>query len=109
MLEGVICNTCGREVKLVCADCRAERSYQGLLLHQRRFLQTWESGALDLRVRYQDNVRHLELFDARWHAFCGATMFQPTPRERVRALPADTCASCVQVFERLVAASREEL
>jgi hypothetical protein len=31
-----------------------------MLLHQRRFLQTWLAGAIRLRVKRKDGVLHLE-------------------------------------------------
>lgn len=108
MLVAMICTECGREVKRVCRDCQRQRSYRGLLLHQRRFLQTWLAGTIDLRVRPQADRLHLELFDDRWHAYCGAPMFEVTPRQLVRELPAGLCEGCVKVFHELVAKAAVE-
>lgn len=104
----VICKRCGREVKTVCRACQAALAREGLLRHQRRFLQTWLAGEMDLRVRQKDDVLHLELFDDRWHAYCGAEMFKVTERRRVREIPADLCPGCRTILDELVAKAREE-
>jgi hypothetical protein len=104
----MICTECGREVKRVCRDCQRDRAYRGLLLHQRRFLQTWLAGAIELRVRTYDGALHMELFDDRWHAYCGAAMMQYTERRRVRELPADLCPGCLKVFNELTAKAAVE-
>lgn len=104
MLIGeMICTECGREVKRVCRDCQAARTRQGMLQHQRRFLQTWLVGAIDLRVRIYGGVAHLELFDDRWHSYCGTAMFDITERLRTRELPADLCPECRKIFDELLA------
>jgi len=98
-----ICPECGCEVKLVCRDCQRKRARRGLLQHQRRFLQTWLAGETELRIRPFAGVTHLELFDDRWHAYCGADMFTGAElRQRVRELPGDLCSECRSVFDELV-------
>ena len=104
----MLCTRCGREVKGVCRDCQAARARQGMLLHQRRFLQTWLAGAIDLRSRSYEGVVHLELFDDRWHGYCGAPMFTVTERRRSRELPPDLCPECFKIFNELVATARLE-
>ena len=108
-LVGMICTRCGREVKRVCRDCQAAQARTGMLLHQRRFLQTWLVGEIELRVREQLGALHLELFDDRWHAYCGAAMFTVTDRRRVREVPADLCAECLKIFNELVGKARSEV
>ena len=103
MLVRMICPECGQAIKLVCRDCQRKRAHRGLLLHQRRFLITWLAGAIELRVRPQGDRLHLELFDDRWHAYCGADMFTVTPRQLVREVPAGLCEDCLKVFDQLVA------
>jgi hypothetical protein len=98
----VICAECGKTVKRVCRECQAVRARNGLLQHQRRFLQTWVLNQIDLRVRDFDGVTHLELFDDPWHAYCGAALLVVTGRRRVRSLPPDLCAGCVTVFHELL-------
>jgi hypothetical protein len=105
----MICGECGRKVKgMVCRVCQAARTRRGMLQHQRRFLQTWLEGAIDLRVKRAAGALHLELFDDRWHAYCGAEMFAVTKRDFVRELPADLCPGCLKIFDELVAAARVE-
>lgn len=113
----MICATCGREVKRVCRDCQADRARSGILEHQRRFLETWLQGTMDLRLRLFGGVWHLELFDARWHAYCGARLFQsgsadysypPGERRRTKELPPDLCSGCTQIFNELVTKARTE-
>jgi hypothetical protein len=95
-------------MKLVCRSCQRERARAGMLLHQRRFLQTWIAGNIELRLRYQDGTLHIELFDDRWHAYCGADMYVVTPRERRLDLPPEVCPACRATLEKLAAqASRE--
>jgi hypothetical protein len=89
--------------KFVCEICRAERTRLGMLLHQRRFLQTWRAGSIDLRISRRDLVTHLELFDDRWHAYCGLGLFQAAGRQFVRELPRDLCPECRAVFEEQLA------
>jgi len=109
MLVGMICRECGRECKLVCRSCQAARARRGLLLHQRRFLQTWLAGELPLKVkRTIDGVLHLELFDDRWHSYCDAPMYEVTDRQLVREVPAELCAGCRKVFDELVAKAAVE-
>jgi hypothetical protein len=105
----MVCPECGREVKRVCRDCQAARTRRGMLLHQRRFLQTWLAGTLDLRVRQQDGTLHLELFDDRWHGYCGAPMFTVTDRRRVREIPPDLCAECTKIFNDLAQKAGSEV
>jgi hypothetical protein len=102
----MLCTKCGREIKRVCRDCQAKQAHRGMLLHQRRFLQTWMVGGLPLRVRAKGDVVHLELFDDRWHGYCGESMFALTERRLVRQLPPDMCPECVKVFHELVAAAK---
>ena len=103
------CAECGRKLKgLICRDCQRARARRGMLQHQRRFLQTWLEGTLDLRVKRADGVLHLELFDNRWQAYCGADMFFVTQREFVRELPIDICPACLAVFDELGAAAKAE-
>jgi hypothetical protein len=104
----MICTRCGRGVKRVCRDCQAAQARTGLLMHQRRFLQTWLAGEIDLRVRDQLGRLHLELFDDRWHSYCGVAMFDVTERRRVRDLPPELCADCVNIFNELVAKAGSE-
>lgn len=78
-----------------------------MLLHQRRFLQTWLAGGIDLRVRPFDGVLHLELFDDRWHGYCGTEMFAVTERRRLKELPADICPKCRTIFDELVVQAKE--
>ena len=105
MLDAMVCPECGREVRQACRECQAARQRRGILLHQRRFLQTWLVGQMDLRVREQLGVLHIELFDDRWHGYCGEEMFLPTPRRKVRDLPPEICAKCKQVFDDLAVAA----
>jgi hypothetical protein len=107
----VICNRCGREVKRVCRDCQARQARAGMLLHQRRFLRTWLLGdpPIYLRVRPQFDVLHLELFDDRWHGYCGVPMFEITERRLMRNLPTDLCGDCLNVFNELVAKAKVEV
>jgi hypothetical protein len=103
------CSECGRDVKLVCRFCQAARARRGLLLHQRRFLQTWLAGSIHLRVkRATDGVLHLELFDDRWHSYCDVAMFDVTERQLVKEVPPDLCAACKTVFDELVAKASAE-
>jgi len=107
MLGAMICPECGKEVKgFVCRECQAKRTRQGMLRHQRRFLQTWIEGSIDLRVKRSRGVLHLELWDDRWHAYCGAEMFDTPERRFVREIPMDLCPACLKVFDELVAAAR---
>lgn len=108
MLVAMICPECGQPMKRVCRACQAQRAYRGLLLHQRRYLRTWLAGAIDLRVRDFNGALHLELFDDRWHAYCGLAMMQYTERRRVQAVPADLCPDCSKVFNELVAKAAVE-
>jgi hypothetical protein len=72
-----------------------------MLLHQRRFVETWLQGTIDLRIKRFNGTLHLELFDDRWHAYCGAAMFSVVNREFHRDLPVDLCPECYQVFQRI--------
>jgi hypothetical protein len=103
MLNGMICAECGKECKRVCRACQAARARRGMLMHQRRFLQTWLAGEIDVYVRAFDGVEHLELFDDRWHSYCGVAMFVTTERRRARDLPADLCPECLKIFNELAA------
>jgi hypothetical protein len=103
ILVCVICADCGRTVKRVCRDCQAVRARNGMLMHQRRFLQTWAASAIDMRVRDFDGTTHLELFDDPWHAYCGAALPVATGRRRVRTLPADLCTDCRAMLDQLLA------
>ena len=105
----MICTECGREVKRVCADCRAKRARAGMLLHQRRFLQTWLAGGIDLRVRRKGDTLHAELYDDRWHAFCGIDMYENPALVFMRQMPADICPDCRAVFDQLVDQARQEV
>jgi hypothetical protein len=96
------CVSCGKEVKRVCRDCQAKRARDGMLLHQRRFLQTWLAGGIELRVREYNGSPHIELFDDRWHSYCGIPMMTLTNRRRVRELPDEVCTECREVFQGLV-------
>jgi len=103
----MICTECGVDVKgFVCRACQARRARAGLLKHQRRFLQTWLAGEIQLRVKRLDGVLHLELFDDRWHSYCGVDMFDVFERQFVRAVPGDLCPACITVFNNLVAEAR---
>jgi hypothetical protein len=103
MLVGMICGECGATVKRVCRDCQALRARAGMLMHQRRFLQTWAVNGIDLRVRDVDGVCHLELFDDMWHGYCGHPLpLVGSPRRRVRVLPADLCSGCRTVLDELL-------
>jgi hypothetical protein len=104
----MICTQCGQEVRgHVCRACQALRTRRGILLHQRRFLATWLAGQIDLRVKRIDGVLHLELFDDRWHSYCGVEMFSAVDREFVKLPPADLCAACLKVFDGLIAEAKE--
>jgi hypothetical protein len=103
MLDGMICEECGKECKRVCRACQAARVRRGMLMHQRRFLQTWRAGEIAVRLRAFDGVEHLELFDDRWHGYCGVEMFKLTQPRRVRDLPADVCPECLKIFNGLAA------
>jgi hypothetical protein len=104
----MICPECGIEVKgHVCRACQAKRTRSGMLRHQRRFLQTWLAGEIDLRVKRVDGVLHLELFDDRWHSYCDTEMFAVTQRAYVQQLPADLCPACITIFNELVTAAKE--
>ncbi len=106
----MICSECKMEVKgFVCRDCQARRTRAGMLRHQRRFLRTWLAGQIDLRVKGNAGVLHLELFDDRWHSYCDVAMFTPLPRIYVRDVPADLCPACLEVFNRLVEEARESV
>jgi len=108
MLNRMLCTECGKEVKRFCAACRDKRARLGILLHQRRFLRTWIAGTMNLNVRPFNGQLHLELFDARWHSYCGIAMMTRTERQRVRELPDDMCAECRSVFNQLVAEAAKE-
>jgi hypothetical protein len=106
----MICPECGREVKLVCRDCQRDRARRGMLQHQRRFLQTWLVGEIELRIREHEGATHLELFDDRWHAFCGVSMFEhPEARRRVGELPSELCSGCRLMFDELVTKAKEAM
>ena len=103
MLLAMICEECGQEVEsFVCRDCQAKRTRRGMLRHQRRFLETWLAGGIDLRVKRLGGVLHLELFDDRWHSYCDREMFAVTDRAYVRTVPPDLCPDCFKVFDGLV-------
>ncbi len=100
----MICPECGKDLKgRICRDCQARRTRQGMLRHQRRFLQTWLAGQIDLRVKKLEGVLHLELFDDRWHSYCDTEMFQVSQRAYMRQLPPDLCPECLRVFQDLLA------
>jgi hypothetical protein len=99
----IACADCGLPMRRVCRDCQQRRARAGLLLHQRRFLQTWAVGQIDLRLRDWDGVTHVELYDDPWHAFCGVTLLLATGRRRTRTFPVDVCPGCRDVFDGLVA------
>src|SRR5215472_12905373 len=108
----MICPECGREVKKDCRDCQRDRARRGMLQHQRRFLQTWLVGGIDLRIRAHEGTIHVELFDDRWHAFCGVSMFEnPEKRRRVPLFPdhANMCTGCRKVFDELVSKAKEAM
>jgi len=99
----MICQECGNEVKgWVCRPCQAKRTRAGMLRHQRRFLQTWVAGQIDLRVKRLGGVLHLALFDDQWHSYCDTELFAVSRAEVTRQLPADLCAECLKVFNGLV-------
>ena len=98
----MICIECGREMKIVCRFCQAARTRRGMLLHQKRFLQTWLVGEIDLRVKRKDGILHLELFDDRWHSYCDLAMFDVPRSEFVKNPPGDLCGDCLKVFKDLV-------
>ena len=98
------CTQCGRNFKgVICVACREARGRSGILLHQRRFLQTWSIGQIELRLARKDDLVHVQLFDDRWHAYCGRTLFEIVPRERSQDLPGAVCSECARVFKDLVA------
>ena len=104
----MICSECGLELKgQICRACQARRTRQGMLRHQRRFLETWLAGEIDLRVKRLNGVRHLELFDDRWHSYCDTAMFSVTQRDFVRTIPGDLCPDCLRVFHELLDKARE--
>ena len=104
----MICTECGQEIDgFVCRECRVRRTRRGLLLHQRRFIETWLAGAIDLRVKRLRGVLHLELFDDPWHSYCDTELFAVTQRAYVKALPADVCPECQKVFDALIAEAKE--
>jgi hypothetical protein len=96
------CPECGQLMKRVCRRCQAVRARNGMLLHQRRFLQTWAVGAIQLRLREFDGVTHIELFDDPWHGYCGAALLLGSERRRVRSMPSDICSGCRAVFDELL-------
>ena len=105
------CQYCAATFRgVVCAACRIRRQRAGILLHQRRYLYTWLQGAIDLRIVTIDGIAHVELFDDRWHGYCGARLGACKPDERVkmRELPADLCADCRAVFDNLVENERRK-
>jgi hypothetical protein len=98
----MICPECGKQVKgYVCYPCQAVRTYKGMILHQRRFLETWLEGTIDLRIKRINGTLHLELFDDRWHAYCGKEMFSVTDREYMKELPPELCPACYEVFQQI--------
>jgi|AmaraimetP72IA01_FD_contig_31_598142_length_2127_multi_19_in_0_out_0_3 hypothetical protein len=104
----MICPECGAQVRMVCAACRAKRQRIGILLHQRRFLEAWRGGSLQLRTREKNGAVHVELFDDRWHAYCGIDLFDVPPQPvLVRELPADLCGACRAILDEQLANIKE--
>jgi hypothetical protein len=98
------CKTCACSFKgVACVHCREVRQRIGILLHQRRFLQTWQLGQIALLVATKDGQKHVQLFDDRWHAYCGAELFGIVPRDRLKSLPVDLCSECGAVFQEQLA------
>jgi hypothetical protein len=103
-ITSMTCKECGRTFKgVICIACREARARAGILLHQRRFLQTWQLGQIELRLASKTDLVHIQLFDDRWHAYCGAELFGIVPRDRNRELPPAVCSECSRVFHELVA------
>lgn len=88
---------------MTCPVCRAARQRAGILLHQRRFLQTWKAGQLKLLLAAKDGEKHVQLFDDRWHAYCGIELFGIVHRDRVDTLPDGLCSKCSAVFQEQLA------
>jgi hypothetical protein len=96
------CPECHREFKgFVCRVCQQKRQRIGILLHQHRFVQTWQQGMIDLRLKRRAGVLHLELFDDAWHAYCGCELFGVTARDFRRELPPDLCRPCYDAFQEI--------
>lgn len=96
------CPECKREFKgFVCRDCQQKRVRIGMLLHQRRFVETWQEGMIDLRLKRRAGILHLELWDDCWHAYCGCELFAITAREFRRELPPDLCGQCYHAFQEI--------
>lgn len=97
----MICNSCGAESKgVVCVPCRISRTRAGLLLHQRRFVETFLKGSMRLRVREKAGAAHIELFDDRWHTYCDIELFDVAPNPELRQeIGPDVCAECRRVFD----------
>jgi hypothetical protein len=56
-----------------------------------------------LRLATKNDLVHVQLFDDRWHAYCGAELFEIVPRGRSRELPPALCSGCARVFHELLA------
>jgi hypothetical protein len=107
----MLCSHCGQTSKgVVCIPCRTQRTRAGMLLHQRRFLETWLTGGIQLRVTRRDGVPHLQLFDDRWHTYCDIELHAVPPvTERHQEVPEGMCPECLVVFDRLINEARERL
>lgn len=97
-----VCDRCGQDYEgFYCANCEALRSRNGLLAHQRRFIETWAAGLIDLRLKNSGGALHLELYDDRWHSYCGKPMFDTPDRTFAKDLPVDLCPDCAAVFAQI--------
>ena len=107
----MLCNQCGNTSKgVVCIPCRTRRTRIGMLVHQRRFLETWLTGGIPLRVTRADGVPHLQLFDDRWHTYCDIELFAVPPvTERHQEVPEDLCRDCLTTFLQLADEARRRL
>lgn len=105
----MICTECGYQCKgVVCPKCRERRCYNGMILHQRRFIETWMEGNIELHYAIRDLLQHLVLFDDRWHTYCGLDLFHVLARDYSAEIPADLCPQCRTILEELIQRVKQE-
>jgi hypothetical protein len=85
------------------APSRQQRYRSGIELHQRRFLQTWALGQIKLWTATKDGSIPIQLFDDRWHTYCGIDLFGVIPRDRSQDIPPAVCGDCLTAFKGLLA------
>jgi hypothetical protein len=85
------------------APSREVRQRSGIELHQRRFLITWKLGQIKLFVATKNDLVHVQLFDDRWHTYCGIDLFDISERDRSQEMPPGVCGDCYAAFQRLLA------